>query len=73
MISSRPLLNTEYHNQEDSKLENLMKEREAVLGFVNRAQARLADLNEQIRLNGGNPDDFSGAVERLRKKGVLPK
>ncbi len=60
--------------EDSTKLENLMKEREAVLGFVNRAQARLADLNEQIRLNGGNPDnDFSGAVERLRKKGVLPK
>ena len=59
---------------EDSKLDKLMKEREAVLGFVSRAQARLADLNEQIRLNGGNPDnDFSGAVERLRKKGILPK
>lgn len=61
--------------EDSTKLENLMKEREAVLGFVNRAQARLADLNEQIRfLNGGNPDnDFSGAVERLRKKGILPK
>lgn len=60
--------------EDSTKLENLMKEREAVLGFVNRAQARLADLNEQIRFAGGNPDnDFSGAVERLRKKGILPK
>lgn len=59
---------------EDSKLDKLMKEREAVLGFVSRAQARLADLHEQIRLNGGDIDnDFSGAVERLRKKGILPK
>jgi hypothetical protein len=58
----------------DSKLDNLMKERQAVLGFVYRAQARLADINEQIRLAGGNPNnDFSGAVRRLKESGVLPK
>ena len=57
----------------ETKLEALQRERANVQGFIYRAQARLADLNEQIRLQGGNsPADFSGAVRRLKESGVLP-
>lgn len=58
-----------------NKLDELKKERDAVAGFIFRAQSRLSDIDEQIRFYGGgnDPADFSGAVERLRKAGVLPK
>lgn len=56
------------------ELRDLHDRRAHILGLINRANEALADIDEQIRLKGDNPEpDFSGAVERLRQKGILPK
>ena len=54
-------------------LQELQDRRLAVCNLIYRAQVTLADLDEQIRFaGGGDPGDFSGAIDILRKKGVLP-
>ena len=54
-------------------LQELNDKRSAVADLVERAKATLRDLDEQIALATNNdPDDFSGVVQRLRDKGVLP-
>lgn len=54
-------------------LQELNDKRSAVVDLITRANATLRDLDEQIALaTDNNPDDFSGVVQRLRDKGVLP-
>lgn len=54
-------------------LQELNDKRSSVADLITRAQATLRDLDEQIALATNNdPDDFSGVVQRLRDKGVLP-
>lgn len=59
----------------DEERRTLHDERAEIMGFIRRAELRVMDIDERLRLNpeGSNGDDFSGAVEALRKKGVLPK
>ena len=57
----------------ENNLDNLIRERAEVLDFIAIANKRLSGIEERIRLEGGgNLDDFSGAVARLRERGVLP-
>ena len=59
--------------QEEAR--DLFNERASIMDFIRRAELRVRDIDERLRLNpeGSNGDDFSGAVEALRKKGVLPQ
>lgn len=58
---------------ENNRLDELMTRRRDVVGLIQRANDCLKDIDEEIRMAGGSPEpDFSGAVERLRRRGVLP-
>lgn len=58
---------------ENDVLFSLMEQRKALLRIVEDAKYSIADIDERIRLAGGDPEpDFSGAVARLRKAGILP-
>ncbi len=51
----------------------LHDQRGEIVARLNQAKAELAAIDERIRMEGGNPEpDFSGAVTRLRNKGILP-
>lgn len=56
------------------ELRDLHDRRAQILGLISSANEILERIDYQIRLKGDNPEnDFSGAVERLRQKGILPK
>lgn len=58
---------------ENTILSDLQEQRVQLLGLIGRANDALADIDERIRLQGGSTEaDFSGAVAKLRAKGVLP-
>jgi hypothetical protein len=59
----------------DEERRNLSEERANIMSFIRRAELRVMDIDERLRVDpeGSNGDDFSGAVEALRKKGALPK
>jgi len=50
----------------------LSEERANIMSFINRASERVRDIDERLRLDDGkDKPDFSGAVERMKKKGLL--
>jgi len=51
----------------------LSEERANIMSFINRASERVRDIDERLRLldDGKDKPDFSGAVERMKKKGLL--
>ena len=58
----------------NDELRKLTDQRSELERLIFHAQRTINDIDERLRLADGNDtDDFSGAVERLRAKGILPR
>ena len=58
----------------NDELRALADQRSELERLIFQAQRTIDDIDERLRLEDGNDaDDFSGAVQKLRDAGVLPK